>query len=95
MSDLDDKLREILDGNFGADYSDAIAQIKQAFAEHYDAIEKDTLHYVSNLKLMTGQEWYERFEHELATPPKSGFTTERVDIFQRAKEAAKRAAGIV
>lgn len=65
---IDDKLKEILlaDPRQPTEYT--ISQIKQAFAEEgyvylEDDVEvKDNIIRVKDLHLMTGQEWYSRFE---------------------------------
>lgn len=74
MSDLDEKLRDVLrssDGSFSKDPDISIPAIKQIFSE--DSVWKMNLHTfeLDGNKLMTGQEWYERFVEELTLMPYS------------------------
>ena len=79
MSTLDDRLREILRADRANELAiaETIAQIKQAFAdEGWIKIPQivevegklETQHNfvdINNMRYMTGQEWYDRFEREL------------------------------
>lgn len=106
MSDLDTKLREILQSEFGEAvvipklgvkplaYQDLIAQLKQAFAdEGYRRVKPVPGLGETYPTEMTGQEWYERFLDEVI-----GITDEdmesRVMLGRAYREAAKRAAGL-
>lgn len=100
---LDDKLRETLtkyrnlllepEEHYVEDkltQAKAIAQIHQAFAEEgYTTADQLAKNLSSKINIMTGQEWYDRFEKELEpirrTMPRTIF---------KVKEAARKAAGI-
>lgn len=98
MSSLDDKLHEILESLSSAETGNSeddewkIAQIKAAFeSAGYVKEENKWVEYAKQMEqYMTGQEFYDRFIHEL-----KAFYTE-LDIPQQeaALTAAKRAAGI-
>lgn len=114
MIDLDNKLREILaniitqetgEETTAAMISDSyIGQIKQAFAdEGYFRLKSENLAAAGKVGYMlTGQEWYERFEKNL----KGKLEYQQHDMGEMGKfirpeyaknvslEAAKRAAGI-
>lgn len=106
MSDLDSKLREILEevedevNNTGGVSTKhrgrLVAQIKQAFAEegyvkvskdNQDKIKTATIYSINHgqYELMTGQEWYERFEKELNNHP---IKLQGTEIMRAAKKAA-------
>lgn len=66
MSNLDSRLRKILQDNSGyGSMSDAyvINQIKQAFEDHYNGESYDIVPHDAGY--MTGKEWYEKFLLEL------------------------------
>lgn len=111
MSDLDKKLELILglhrrdtERKYGGrtvgktlNDNEALARIKQAFIS--DGW-KDSVFIAENRAFgdkdkMTGQEWYNRFEKELAKPVESDhLLCGRVICAEHATEAAKRAAGL-
>lgn len=94
---MDERLREIIEslefeGHTYKTAPKAIAQIKQAFAEegwcapiHF--IDRGDGIKVSAEQVMTGQEWYDRFEKEIRKNGKADFNKELL-------EAAKKAAGL-
>lgn len=95
QADLDSRLRDLLSdeeqikhccGQSGTnDIESDIKLLKQAFA---DEREQEQGFTAKDLGLMTGQEWYSRFEKEL---PRIGLS----DAMNEAiLEAAKRAAGL-
>lgn len=113
MSDLDERLREILGtyypelstyGDFeasGISDDDAIAQIKQAFADE-DYVKNGVVtdwwadKYAKYRGYMTGQEWYERFKKELPNTKLAGILpgVETTYRYNTILLAARRAAGI-
>lgn len=102
---LEDKLREILTQSVDAQWSqpqlkNAIAQIKQAFA---DAGWLNTNQTNAMMTLaaqfsnrMTGQEWYERFEKEMHFHIAAKDLDRGYEVLDRMAilKAARRAAGI-
>lgn len=100
MSNLDDKLREILKPwAWDKSYTEeTIAQIKQAFIDegwHFHGAKQDLKDYLRWSKdeavlhiTMTGAEFYDRFEKEIQGI--SGDTVHKVNIYA----AAKRASGL-
>lgn len=113
MSDLDDKLKEILVGGTKYEKSryshvldKSITKIRQAFTESgyvyvpqittcesYNAGNpKPTAFRVNDMIVMTGQEWFNRFEQELKD---SGYTGGYVDTTPSSiLDNARRASGI-
>ena len=107
MSDIDDKLREIIDDpivtRFDKNDSDkAIRLIKQIFAEEsyvkqgrHELINERLREKVISGEIMTGQEWYDRFEKELSqAPAKFNQLMEGTVAVKEVRMAAKRASGI-
>lgn len=121
MSNLDDKLREIMLNARKVGLSDEtatyeVAQIKQAFEEagyvksgyaNFKSLKVpdeplDTLQVKHEPSLMTGQEWYDRFEKELSheiygdTNPSDKVDCEGIPYACSCDllDAAKRAAGL-
>ena len=109
MSDLDDKLREILAKvkfypTVEIPPSEAIAAIKQAFTEaghkkFTNRLDLETHNLTHTDKpLMTGQEWYDRFEKEMYFLIAMVWDDhkEHHEILDREQilEAAKKAAGL-
>lgn len=100
MSNLDDKLREILvqvmPMNMSSSHRqtaiDAIAQIKQAFADEnvpYGTGEFSFAEKAANEGYMTGQSWYDRFKEALRTAePYDSNTVEWDEIDRVAKKAS-------
>lgn len=107
---IDDKLIFLLTQfvkpeNKGHRYSDAVKQIKEAFAEegyvhlpqgYVGKLEGVEIMHINGKQVMTGQEWYERFEKQyhmsadwIAGDPEMGDDAE-LDVLN----AAKRASGI-
>lgn len=109
MNNLDDKLKEILNGYFeGAsiepinddqDKVAAITDIRQAFAdEGYEkrVLGRDFTARVDMKEVMTGQEWYDRFGREYPMYPDTNQQSHLLQskIREEALEAAKRASGV-
>lgn len=97
MSDLDHKLREIVDLHPYADsgatkeqLSEKVAQIKQAFIDADWIPPEASAGFRDRFNIMRGQEWYERFEKELEQKPWTG----RQLMHSWAKIIAKKASGI-
>lgn len=96
MNTLDKKLRNLIiefiahhDNSFvGVD--EVVAQIKQVFAEEHPIWRLDSVTGRSD-QLMTGQEFYDRFEKELDSI--SG-ATPITNIRQAVKDVARKAAGL-
>lgn len=96
MSDLYDKLKVICnnlggyEGSSTEEIDEAIAQIKQVFAEEHPLLRLDTTS--GNIdNVMTGQEFYEQFVKAFEEMRDNGITeVTEVHIV----EAAKKAAGI-
>lgn len=79
---------------YGLTDEDAIAQIKQAFAESFVLTPKgeppiEVNNYDRNARYRTGQEWYSEFVHEL----KAFYTDLDIPQQEAALEAAKKASG--
>lgn len=106
-SDLDKKLSSIIDDLvikdsdpdfMGTDL--VVEQIKQAFKEAgYEIIPTDTIPtFKSYLKqVMTGQEWYDRFEDKLDITINYRTADEyqgKMKLVEQIKRCARRAAGI-
>ena len=98
MSDIDEKLREIIVNLLDTGMPNSISQdeahkqIKQAFADAGYSYQERNL--FKGLKLartvMTGQEWYERFDREL-----DDYADISGDVsYSDCLKAAKRAAGL-
>ena len=106
MSNLDDKLREILEkpGKSLAGATDqTIVQIKQAFADegylqHNEfGIVQTYTHKATNV--MTGQEWYDTFVKELSKDPAKAKNSENGSFYfmfseRDVLEAARKASGL-
>lgn len=94
---LDERLREILAYNideYGETSPDLIAQIKAAFQDHCEICENRWMQCKCGQegrreKLMTGKEWLERFELEMALVSWVGGAPSR----ERIEEAARKASG--
>lgn len=110
MSDLDDKLSEILedvsdfshDGEYIGD-KNVVAQIKQAFADtgyirpgRHETVNQRLREKVVNGELMTGQGWYDRFQKDLIYQLGTTGQLHARDsaMMELVLKAAKRAAGI-
>ena len=119
MSNLDDKLKEIFeevekaytyyhkshDASAGTATLIAIDKIKQAFADEYWLTRK-RLNIYPDDRLMTGREWYDRFEKEIDSSThyirslfREGYPTatkadnREMFVERDVLEAAKKAAG--
>ena len=119
MSNLDDKLKEILTEDYcysiypkesgdNIDYKaldKLVAEIKQAFADEYWLTRK-RLNIYPDDRLMTGREWYDRFEKEIDSSThyirslfREGYPTatkadnREMFVERDVLEAAKKAAG--
>lgn len=105
MSDLDEKLFDIIGGVIDMytiepelTFEEAVAQIKQAFADegyaHFEGNQEQQAAIANMIlgnKVMTGQEWYERFKQAMAEEFEvdvDGASSESVT------KAAKKAAGV-
>lgn len=107
MNELDKKLDEVLQGwviggdsvyNYPPTKNQALAAIKQAFIDDgwlrsIDISLPTGTPYVPEPR-MTGQEWYDRFLNEMVAIPLEDFSGSYVDVGQRLREAAKKAAGL-
>lgn len=108
---LDDKLKEIVVGiaDVGDELDDAgvmaIEEIKQAFADagwrriYGDPVEldpKDEISDLSEIRRLTGQEWYHRFVEEFNYLVKGKFypTDGGKTLAEDVDKVAKRAAGL-
>lgn len=101
MSDLDDRLREIPIDRDGGRYHLSSAEliwVKQAFAdEGYERLGHHTTKKPGQKAelIMTGQEWYDRFEKEMDEAKRWTSMNGAIVMSPNvAIEAAKRAAGI-
>lgn len=98
MSDLDDKLRDILEGWYpGTQYEEVIARLKQAFADEGFMTSQQADQQTSDIlkvnRKLDGQEWYDRFVKEyshLEGKLSGGSVMPR----SNAIEAAKKASGL-
>jgi hypothetical protein len=103
--ELKAKLREIIENAIeeasttdwqGTDYdaiaTEVIAQIDQAYHQHYVMMLKSGSPYA----MFTGQEWYERFEKEVKQINvwDSDIGDNRLDAIKDCLAAAKRASGL-
>lgn len=92
---LDDKLREIVDfeGETEEYANETIAQIKQAFADEgwiHSPLVDYQFKRIKSGELMTGQEFFDRFEPLLEDIDLNSKTR-----YRELKEAAKKASGII
>lgn len=108
MSNLDDKLREIIYQclrveNVGVQAiggirpiivgdDETIAQIKQAFADEQNLVMRGVVDPKEG-GLLTGQEWYEKFEKEWQRSIEGRYF-DGDSLAKATQEAAKRAAGL-
>lgn len=87
MTDLDDKLREILEYYQKQD-PECIAEIKQVFVDEgwVEPIEmrRNIVHPFKIVETMTGQDWYNRFYKELDIDGDVNL----VDVVRAAKKAS-------
>lgn len=94
MTDLDDKLREILEYYQKQD-PECIAEIKQVFVDEgwVEPIEmrRNIVHPFKIVETMTGQDWYDRFEMYAGELQSYQFPGQ---AWMLAKEAAKKASGL-
>lgn len=97
MTNLDDKLKELvfkMAGGIKDGGEDEITQIKQAFADEGYVAKSELKSWSYTAELLTGTEWYDRFEKELnnlGVNYKTGMTGL---MASEILEAAKRAAGL-
>lgn len=104
---LDDKLKAVFakhisSGDYEDEFDALSIDVKQTFADEGKCYMPDHEHLLKNIKdtgLMTGQEWYDRFETELGKEyGRLDGTNHQIlnhlSHITRAQSAAKKAAGL-